>query len=52
MYILPGVAGRVVEKQRDVYIHFTVATDTKNVKLVFEDVRSLIIEINLREGLM
>lgn len=29
---------------RDLYIHFTIATDTNNIKLVFNSVRDIILD--------
>lgn len=37
------------EAARDCYCHFTTATDTNNVKLVFDDVHNMIIMWNLHE---
>ncbi len=34
---------------RDLFFHFTTATDTNNIKLVFIDVHSMILNQNLRE---
>lgn len=34
---------------RDLFFHFTTATDTNNIKLVFVDVHSMILNQNLRE---
>ncbi|MEQ2196811.1 Guanine nucleotide-binding protein G(k) subunit alpha, partial [Xenoophorus captivus] len=34
---------------KDIYTHFTCATDTKNVQFVFDAVTDVIIKINLRE---
>ena len=36
------------EKDR-VYAHFTIATDSANIKLVFDDVQSTILDNNLEE---
>ncbi|CAL4121790.1 unnamed protein product [Meganyctiphanes norvegica] len=43
----PGFSIAVEEKPRHCYSHFTTATDTNNVKLVFDDVHSMIITRNL-----
>lgn len=34
---------------KEIYTHFTCATDTKNVQFVFDAVTDVIIKINLRE---
>ena len=34
---------------KEIYSHFTCATDTKNVQFVFDAVTDVIIKINLRE---
>ncbi|XP_022903440.1 guanine nucleotide-binding protein G(f) subunit alpha [Onthophagus taurus] len=47
-YVLPGVSGHVKTESRPFYTHFTIATDTNNIKLVFEDVRDLILNINTK----
>lgn len=38
MAIMPGLVKEVQMKNREVYIHFTTAVDTNNIRLVFEDV--------------
>ncbi|XP_050712293.1 guanine nucleotide-binding protein G(s) subunit alpha-like [Eriocheir sinensis] len=37
------------ERPRECYCHFTVATDTNNVRIVFEDVHNMIIKWNLEK---
>ncbi|KAK4884176.1 hypothetical protein RN001_000447 [Aquatica leii] len=44
---IPGVDIKQEIKSELLYIHFTIATDTNNVKLVFNDVKDIIIAINL-----
>eukprot|EP01110_Echinostelium_bisporum_P002994 TRINITY_DN17332_c0_g1_i1.p1 TRINITY_DN17332_c0_g1~~TRINITY_DN17332_c0_g1_i1.p1 ORF type:complete len:347 (+),score=60.12 TRINITY_DN17332_c0_g1_i1:150-1190(+) len=39
---------KVKDPEKLVYSHFTCATDTQNVKLVFDVVRSIVVETNLR----
>lgn len=38
----------VETQEQEVYIHFTVATDTNNVKRVFSSVKDIILIDNLR----
>ncbi|XP_042877690.1 guanine nucleotide-binding protein G(f) subunit alpha-like isoform X2 [Penaeus japonicus] len=45
----PGFSVLEEERVRECYWHFTTATDTNNVKLVFEDVHNMIIMWNLHE---
>ncbi|XP_037784644.1 guanine nucleotide-binding protein G(s) subunit alpha-like [Penaeus monodon] len=45
----PGFSVAEEERVRECYWHFTTATDTNNVKLVFEDVHNMIIMWNLHE---
>jgi len=40
--------GRVHDKEKLVYTHITCATNTENVRHVFDDVRSIVIETNLK----
>lgn len=40
------------KSDRQCYYHFTTATDTQNVKHVFEDVHSMIVNINVRVNLL
>jgi len=48
--ILPGLAVQLAETEnRECFFHFTVATDTRNIKTVFESVHSIIIENNLND---
>ncbi|KAK4289023.1 hypothetical protein Pmani_037990 [Petrolisthes manimaculis] len=48
--LTPGVAALEEEEvPRDCYCHFTTATDTNNVKLVFEDVHVMVIKWNLQQ---
>ncbi|XP_015588247.1 guanine nucleotide-binding protein G(f) subunit alpha isoform X2 [Cephus cinctus] len=50
-HIAPGITLNYEEtKLRDCYYHFTTATDTDNIKTVFDDVHSMIIETNLRNS--
>jgi len=35
-------------KEKDIYVHFTQATDTQNVEQVFDDCRKIILKENLR----
>lgn len=46
LYLSPGFAIPVKEinRERKCYFHFTNATDTKNIKTVFDDVHSMVIE--------
>lgn len=37
------------EGPRECYCHFTIATDTNNVRIVFEDVHNMIIKWNLEK---
>ncbi|KAF5300873.1 hypothetical protein FQR65_LT09035 [Abscondita terminalis] len=46
--LIPGVGVKHEIKSDLLYIHFTVATDTNNVKLVFDDVKDTIITRNLQ----
>lgn len=45
----PGFSVAEEERVRECYWHFTTATDTNNVKLVFEDVHNMVIMWNLHE---
>ncbi|CAG2062775.1 unnamed protein product, partial [Timema podura] len=47
IFQLPGLSIPVNQKQRSCFYHFTVATDTNNIKTVFQDVHTMIIENNL-----
>ncbi|KAI4467054.1 gtp-binding protein alpha subunit [Holotrichia oblita] len=47
-HIMKDVVVKPVVVTRNVYVHYTTATDTDNVKLVFNDVRDLIIEMNVQ----
>lgn len=44
---MPGLHFPVNIESQPVYIHFTIATDTKNVKLVFNDVKDMILMQNI-----
>lgn len=43
--LIPGFDIREEIPDRSIYIHFTTATDTNNIKLVFESVRDIILDI-------
>lgn len=45
---VPGINIKEVVPPRAVYVHFTVATDTKNIKRVFESVKDKILEDNIK----
>nr|CAD7197012.1 unnamed protein product [Timema douglasi] len=47
IFQLPGLSIPVKQQQRSCFYHFTVATDTNNIKTVFQDVHTMIIENNL-----
>ncbi|KAK9711039.1 G-protein alpha subunit [Popillia japonica] len=47
-HIMKNVIVTPAAVNRNVYIHYTTATDTDNIKLVFDDVRDLIIEMNVQ----
>lgn len=36
--------------QKEIYTHFTCATDTNNIQFVFDDVTDVIITNNLKEA--
>lgn len=36
-------------KQKDIYTHFTCATDTNNVEFVFDSISDVVMKSNLRE---
>lgn len=40
---------RSLDKKRDIYCHFTNATDTKNIDFVFQSSMSAILHKNLQE---
>jgi len=47
--VLPGLLVQPADTEnRQCFFHFTVATDTGNIKTVFENVHTLIIEHNLK----
>lgn len=50
--VLPGLAELMVQPtdtaNRECFFHFTVATDTGNIKTVFESVHTIIIMHNLK----
>ncbi|KAF2899725.1 hypothetical protein ILUMI_06451 [Ignelater luminosus] len=45
--VMPGLHFPVNIETPPVYIHFTIATDTKNVKLVFDSVKDMILMENI-----
>jgi hypothetical protein len=48
--VLPGLAVTLVDTEnRQCYFHFTVATDTGNIKTVLEDVHTLVLMSVLNE---
>ncbi|XP_042221395.1 guanine nucleotide-binding protein G(s) subunit alpha-like [Homarus americanus] len=47
--LAPGLMMLEEETSKECYCHFTTATDTNNVKIVFEDVHNMIIMWNLKE---
>jgi hypothetical protein len=48
-FIRDEYLGRARGKQGTVYTHFTQATDTNNIKFVFESVRSTLLKLNMNE---
>lgn len=48
---IPGKNIKQVLPPRDVYIHFTVATDTNNIKKVFDSVHEIILQNVLKTTL-
>lgn len=48
---LPGKNIKEELPPRDVYIHFTVATDTNNIKKVFDSVHEIILENVIKTAL-
>lgn len=50
--LIPGVHIRNEIPDRDVYIHYTTATDTNNIKLVFKGVHDTIFRRNLQAAIL
>ncbi|XP_018335773.1 guanine nucleotide-binding protein G(f) subunit alpha [Agrilus planipennis] len=46
--LLPGVHVQAERESQALYTHFTIATDTNNIKLVFNDVKDMILTKNLQ----
>lgn len=49
---VPGTNIQETVPPRQVYIHFTIATDTKNIKHVFDGVHDIIFRMNVRDILL
>lgn len=47
-YIVDRFKSAKYKKNKDFYIHYTCATDTKNIEFVFECVNDVIMKQNLR----
>lgn len=46
--ILESASSTISDRQHDCYAHFTVATDTTNIKTVFNDIHTMIVIWNLK----
>lgn len=49
---IPGTNIKETLPPRPVYIHFTIATDTKNIKHVFDSVHDTILHMNINNRLL
>lgn len=48
------IPGKNIKEQlppRDIYVHFTIATDTNNIKKVFESVHEIILQSIIKTAL-
>lgn len=48
-FILDMFLSLNVNDEKTIYPHFTCATDTENIQIVFKDVKHYIMHLNLRE---
>ncbi|XP_044301888.1 guanine nucleotide-binding protein subunit alpha-14-like [Varanus komodoensis] len=48
-FILQSYKDQNSDKEKSIYSHFTCATDTENMRIVFDDVKDTILQLNLKE---
>jgi hypothetical protein len=49
-FLLGQFQARNHVKEREIFHHFTTATDTRNIRLVFDDVRDILFQERLRRA--
>lgn len=49
---VPGTNIKEIVPPREVYVHYTVATDTSNIKRVFDSVHDTILQMNIKDGFL